>query len=93
MERVEGLIKEVERKVKECIDEDDINTYNLNDEFGEDNWYSLTHYTAWLDGRGGDLPALHIKYKGKYFCVLIYDRDTLNIREIDEETFEEDKPF
>ena len=89
------LINKIRNKIRKCFDDDDVNlnSWKLDEEFGEENWYTLTHYTAWPDGRGGDLPALHIKYKGKYFCILVYDKDTLDIREIDRETFEEDKPF
>ena len=58
-----------------------------------ENFYFLNHYTAWPDGRGGDILSAHFKINDKYYCCMFYDENLINLKEITKEIYEKDNPF
>ena len=90
-DKLESLIKQNLRKIKEKYE--DWENAILDAFYFADDSYVLTHYSSFPDGRGGDILAVHFKLGDKYYCVEIYDENTINLVEIDKETYEEDRPW
>lgn len=91
MKNLKERIKKELKALKEKYEDWDL---SILDAFNfADDCYALTHYSSFPDGQGGDILAVHFALDDKYYCVEIFDEETINLKEIDKEIYEEDKLF
>jgi len=78
-------------------EEADREFYEAEIRFAEsfDDYYTTTEYSAYPDGRGGDIPVIYFRDGNKYYKLSIADAydDVVDLAEIDKKTYDENKPF
>jgi len=78
-------------------EEADREFYEAEIRFAEsfDDYYTTTEYSAYPDGRGGDIPVIYFRDGNKYYKLSIADAydEVIDLAEIDKKTYDENKPF